>query len=229
MLGTAGFGWALEQSEERLIIAAHESVKGRIQPQHLVADFEQHFYNLGDYLLQRNLDQINVVLRRDSLPELGIRETDVSAYNRRSIREEHAVFRRAARETWLEANDQERAEIVATAQAEERRLSAPHFTYEEWSERQPKTLSMTEQQRRRLALHNQQVAASVAAPEPTQPPISLETAMRLLRLPAVAENNDLRDRILTRLNGDQALELAEQTDDSVLQAKLALYVLGERE
>jgi hypothetical protein len=214
-----------------VFIATYELLKGRIQPQHTVVSFEQHFYRLGDNLLQRDIDIVNTVLRRESQPLFHLRETAISAYNVPSIKTEHATFRSLTRDRLADADPAARDKLVAFAQMEIKQLGEPHLTYEEYESMRPDrdtALSVHEQQRRRAAINNSLSVSLTPAAQPSPPTplprqIELETALRMLRISTA--NSEARTKIIARISVDQALTLAEQIDDPTLQEALLLHVL----
>lgn len=125
--------WSLEKCEEEIVIAALGEISGLIQSgQKWQRTLECHFFELGKGFADECLNEMNGARERHGLEPILIRETAVGDYVRNRDEAMKSGRRRRACEELSQASPQVLAERLAQAKAEEKRLLAPHYTYEEF-------------------------------------------------------------------------------------------------
>jgi hypothetical protein len=210
------YAWNFEECEEFVLIAGYEDIKPYIPPdQTWVAEFENHFYQHGNGVAFRFVDEINAVRRRQVLPKLEFRETDVYDYGRSTNKLMKSEHRQRAREEVTTAGIDIRLRLVDQAAAEVTRLPPPHIPYEQYKANKRRFAEESDLSReevgRRVRAH-QQSAAPVARLQ-----LTLDKAVKMLTF---ARDPGLRSDIIDRLSGDDALAAAEQIEDADLRDAL---------
>jgi hypothetical protein len=131
--GSGFYCWSLEKCEEEIVIAALGEISGLIPPgQKWQRTLEYHFFELGKGFADEALLEMNGARRHHGLEPIPIRETAVGDYARSRDETMKSQRRCQTREELCEASPEVRAERVAQAKAEEKRLPPPHYTHEEF-------------------------------------------------------------------------------------------------
>ncbi|HVC59478.1 MAG TPA: hypothetical protein VND19_03805 [Acetobacteraceae bacterium] len=210
------FAWNFEECEELVLIAGYEEIKPYIPPdQAWFVEFENHFYQHGNGVAFRFIDEVNAVRRRQVLEKLEFRETDVYDYGRSTNKLMKSERRQRVREEVATASVDVRLRMVAHAAAEMTRLPQPHIPYEQYKANKRRYADESDLSReevgRRVRAH-QQSAAPVARLQ-----LSPDKAVKMLMF---ARDPGLRSEIIDRLSGDDALAAAEQIEDADLRDAL---------
>jgi hypothetical protein len=210
------YAWNFEECEEYVLIAGYEEIKPYIPPdQTWVVEFENHFYQHGNGVAFRFIDEINAVRRRQVLPKLEFRETDVYDYGRSTNKLMKSERRQRAREEVTAASVDVRMRMVDQAAAEVTRLPPPHIPYEQYKANKRRFAEESDLSReevgRRVRAHQQTVAPVARLQLP------LDKAVKMLTF---ARDPGLRSDIIDRLSGDDALAAAEQIEDADLRDAL---------
>ena len=216
------YAWNFEECEEVVLIAGYEEIKSLIPPgQTWAVEFENHFYQHGNGVAFRYVDEINSIRRRQILPKLEYHETDVYDYGRSANKLMKSERRQRVRDEINGASVDVRMRMVAHALAEMARLPPPHIPYEQYKMNRRRLTEEAELSRaevgRRVRAH-QQAGAAVAA----RPTLSLERALKMLTL---VSDPTLRSEIIDKLSGDDALAAAERIEDSELRDLLVRHSL----
>lgn len=125
--------WSLEKCEEEIFIVALGEIASLIPPgQKWQRTLEYHFFELGKGLADEALIEMNGARKHHGLEPISIRETAVGDYACSRDEAMKSQRRRQTREELREAGPEVRAELFAQAKAEEKRLPAPHYTYEDF-------------------------------------------------------------------------------------------------
>ena len=210
------YAWNFEECEELILIAGYEEIKPYIPPdQTWTAEFENHFYQHGNGVAFRFVDEINAVRRRQVLPKLEFRETDVYDYGRSANKLMKSERRQRVREEVGSAGTDVRLRVVAHAEAEVARLPPPHIPYEQYKATRRRHLEESDLSREEVGRRiraQQQSAAPV-----TRWQLTLDKAVKMLTF---ARDPGLRSEIIDRLSGDDALAAAEQIEDADLRDAL---------
>jgi hypothetical protein len=212
------YAWNFEECEEVILVAGYEEIKPYIPPdQTWVVEFENHFYQHGNGVAFRFVDEINAVRRRQILPKLEFRETDVYDYGRSTNKLMKSERRQRVREEVTTASVDIRLRMVAHAAADVVRLPAPHMPYEQYKANKRRLSEESDLSReevgRRVRAH-QQSATPVARP---QLGLDLDKALKMLMF---ARDPGLRSEIIDKLSGDDALAAAERIEDADLRDAL---------
>jgi hypothetical protein len=212
------YAWNFEECEEVILVAGYEEIKPYIPPdQTWVVEFENHFYQHGNGVAFRFVDEINAVRRRQILPKLEFRETDVYDYGRSTNKLMKSERRQRVREEVTTASVDIRLRMVAHAAADVTRLPAPHMPYEQYKANKRRLSEESDLSReevgRRVRAH-QQSATPVVRP---QLGLDLDKALKMLMF---ARDPGLRSEIIDKLSGDDALAAAERTEDADLRDAL---------
>jgi hypothetical protein len=212
------YAWNFEECEELILVAGYEEIKPYIPPdQTWAVEFENHFYQHGNGVAFRFVDEINAVRRRQILPKLEFCETDVYDYGRSTNKLMKSERRRRVREEIATVSVDVRLRMVAHAAADVTRLPPPHIPYEQYKANRRRYSDESDLSRaevgRRVRAH-QQSATPVAKPQLS---LDLDKAMKMLTF---ARDPGLRSEIIDRLSGDDALAAAEQVEDADLRDAL---------
>jgi hypothetical protein len=210
------YAWNFEECEELVLIAGYEEIRLCIAPdQTWVAEFENHFYQHGNGVAFRFVDEINAVRRRQILPKLEFRETDVYDYGRSTNKLMKSERRQHVREEISTASVDVKQRMVAHAAAEVARLPPPHIPYEQYKANRRRYLEESDLSReevgRRVRAHQQSTAPV------TRLQLTLDKAIKMLMF---ARDPGLRSEIIDKLSGDDALAAAEQIEDADLRDAL---------
>jgi hypothetical protein len=217
------YGWALEKSEEDVLIAAYEEIRPYIPPAQIwKVEFESHYYDYGDGVTAEFLDQINATRKRRRLDVITIRETEVYEYARSSDRPFKADRRRRFREEFNSANEKVRQRRIETAKAEMAMLPAPSMTFEEWKSREQRHKSDSFLSREEIIKRSNVQREATASLPKIKPTLPVERAVRMLEL----GSPNVWGEIISRLSPDDALAAAEQVSDVELRDALIQHSLG---
>lgn len=204
------YAWNFEECEELVLVAGYEEIKSYIPPgQTWAIEFENHFYQHGNGVAFRYVDEINAVRRRQILPKLEFQETDVYDYGRSANKLMKSERRQRLREEVTVASIDVKQRMVAHGLAEMARLPPPHIPYEQYKANKRRLTDEFELSReevgRRVRAHHQQSDAPVPKLH-----LSLDIALKMLTL---ARDPSLRSEIIDKLSGDDALMAAERIED----------------
>jgi hypothetical protein len=210
------YAWNFEECEELVLVGGYEEIKPYIPPdQTWAVEFENHFYQHGNGVAFRFVDEINAVRRRQILPKLEFHETDVYDYGRSSNKLMKSERRQRVREEVTTASVDVRMRTIAHAEAEMARLPPPHIPYEQYKATKRRHLDESDLSReevgRRVRAH-QQSATPVGRLQ-----LTLDKAVKMLTF---ARDPGLRSEIIDKLSGDDALAAAEQIEDADLRDAL---------
>lgn len=202
-------GFAMEQCEEKLLIAYFAEITSRVRAGAIWRDdFNERFYDKGEGVSMINLGHINSERKRLALPLLEIIETHVYDYARSPDRVWKADCRRHLRDEYLNLNVNGKATWVTTALNDVILLPPPHFTHEELTLRHDitkplGTLSLREQVKRQTALNGTEVKHH----EPViSSPSEVDRAIKLLLL---AIKPKTASKLIAKLAPDHALAVVE--------------------
>ena len=215
--------WALEQSEEEILIAAYEEIRGFIPPdQTWRHEFEMHFFEMGDGILFTFLDLINGVRKRRVLDTVEFQETYASDYVCSCDKQHKSKNRNRIRDELTNASVDVLQRRIEHAKAESERLPPPRTTFDEFKaghlQAKPgPELSFTEINNRARVFK----MANVSEP-PAKQTLSPDRATRMLKL---ASENMWRE-IISKLSAEDALEVAENiTENAELRDALVKHSL----
>jgi hypothetical protein len=212
------YAWNLEKCEEIVLIAGYEEIVTYIPPSATwKVPFENHLFQHGNGISFEYLDKLNSERRRRGLDPINFKETDIYDYGRSTDRLLKSEHRRRVREEIQTASIDLRQKMVEHARAEIERLPPPHQTFEEYKERQNGW--KTEQ---RLSREETAKRAEIAA-QKIEKAFDVEKAGKMLALTTDAE---LRATIIEKLSGDNALIIAQQTNDQQLRDMLIKHCLA---
>jgi hypothetical protein len=219
------YAWNFEQCEEIVLIAGYEEIRSFIPPGETWAEeFENHFFQHGNGVAFRYVDEINAVRRRRVVPRLEYRETDVFEYGRSTNKFMKSEYRRRMREELNAASVDVRLRMVTQALEDMAGLLPPHITYEDYKNNKRRFSSESDLSReevgRRLRAR-QQSDAPVPRPLPSLPPDKVLTMLKY------ATNPDLRSKIIDNLSADDALAAVGQIEDADLRDALILHSLTQ--
>jgi len=210
------YAWNFEECEELVLIAGYEEIKSHIPPgQTWAIEFENHFYQHGNGVAFRYVDEINAVRRRQILPKLEFQETDVYDYGRSANKLMKSERRRRVKEEITTASVDVRQRMIAHGLAEMSRLPPPHIPYEQYKANKRRLNDESD-------LSREEVSRRVRAQQRSDAPpaklgLSLDIAMKMLTL---ARDPGLRSEIIDKMSGDDALAAAEQVDDAEMRDAL---------
>lgn len=218
---TNQFAWNFEECEETVLIAAYEEVKGLIPPGQIwQIEFENHFYQHGNGVAFRYVDEINAVRRRAVLPKIEFQETDVYEYGRSTNKLMKSERRQRVRDDLAAQPTDQRLRTIEHARAEVSRLPPPHIPYEQYKANkrrlQEEGDSSREEVGRRVRAFQQ---SEVVRPKPS---LDVERAVKMLGL---VSDPALRLEIIDKLSSDDALEVAERVDDTEMRDALVRHSL----
>lgn len=217
------FAWNFEQCEEIVLIDLFDKIKPFILPEAAWRpDFEYHFFQHGNGILARFLDEINAVARRRGLETFTVRETDVFDYGRTPNKLMKSEHRKRVLEELLNASYDARVERVNVAREAVAQLPPPHQVYEEYKKKREwlsatSRASREEVSRRRAALDN------AARPAPKSSTLELDKAVTMLQF---ASSADLRDDIIRRLSSEEAVNALPLIEDAATRDALIRHSLS---
>jgi hypothetical protein len=219
--GTNRFAWNLNRCEEILIITAYNEIARFVPPDlEWLHEFEHIFYDAGKGIGFHLLAAINEVRKRKRLKPLVLRETDIGPNERRLDSTLRAKERRRLRDELATLSPPKRAEAVEEATEQAASLPPPHFTWDQYRARQDwidddrHTLTQEEISRRLNA-----VASTAAAAPPVKPAREAADA-RFIKMLTLASDPALHEEIISALEPDAALDLAERVEDPALRNAL---------
>src|SRR5260221_2898566 len=204
--------YSLERCEEVVLLDAYLQVARRIPPDqsYFRSQFEKHYFEIGNGVAQSFVDQLNSHLRRCRIPEVIIRETEISDYGRNPDRSMKADRRQQLRTALETMPKKQRTAIVAHALTEMDELPAPHRTVAEYE---------VERKRR------QQVAPTrvIMVPQPPQRPAL--KAEEMLRLLGATDDEELRNQVISRMPTSDLVAHVTDVPDQTLRNRLIAEVL----
>jgi hypothetical protein len=246
--------WTLEQPEEIILIDSFEHVRSRVgTDMPWWHEFEHNYFTDGLALLENIKVKLNTQLKRIGKPDIELRETEASLYNRNADRQMRAGKRRAILAELIGKTPEERARMVDHAYLEVANLPDTRQTWVEYSRHRNSfnnnsnnSLSAVEVVRRQTIVENAQqpqpyLALATAAftpafaqpafAQPVQPaangtpaPTPLAPA-QALKLLAATSVPELHDRILPRVNRDGLFEMLDTDLPQPLKDKIVELIL----
>jgi hypothetical protein len=210
------YGWALEEPEERLLIAAYHDAEPRIPGTvKWKAEFLLNFYQLGTGVTHYTVDALNTQLRRLGKDQLTFVETNPDEYARNPDRPLKAELRCKLRDNYLALDTAGIIQFVNAAKAAVELLDPPHTPYEKHKEQQRQLsagtdLQVVEIQRRKAAL-----TTSKTKPK-SDDDVATDRAMVLLRL---TRSPETAARIIDSLTPDAAFAATQRegVDPEILE------------
>jgi hypothetical protein len=215
------YAWNFERCEELVLIAGYEEIKAFIPPGLTwPEEFENHFYQHGNGVAFRFIDEINSVRRRRVMPRLEFKETDVLEYGRSTNKLMKSEHRRRVREEVNAASFDVRLRMVTQASEEMKGLLPPHITYEEYKSNRRRFQNESDLSREEVGRRVRARQLSDApAPRP-QPSLNPDKALTMLKY---ASSPELRSKIIDSLSPDDALAAVGQVEDAELRDALILH------
>ena len=217
---TNQFAWNFEECEETVLIAAYEEIKGQIPSgQAWAVEFENHFYQHGNGVAYRYIDEINAVRRRAVLSKIEFQETDVYEYGRSSNKLMKSERRQRVRDELAAMPTDQRARLLEHARAEVARLPPPHIPYEVYKANKKRLAEEADASREEVGRRMRAFQTDAGRPKVN---LDVEKALKMLSL--VSDPN-LRLEIIDRLSSDDALEAASRVEDAELRDALVRHSL----
>jgi hypothetical protein len=217
------FAWSFEKCEEEILIGAYDDVSKYVSPeQSWKLRFENHFFDHGNGIAVDLIDHINSARRRRILPPVEIRETDVFVYGRMRDKLFKSTHRLRVWDELRKLSIEARDRRIEFAKEEERRLPAPHFTYEKFKRRRQQHRVENRLTPVEIAKREHVLQAAQAARAGGSGKLTVERATRLLTL----ASPNMWAEIIRRLSSEDALDVAEKITDAKLRDALVGRSLG---
>lgn len=212
------FGLSMEICEEKLLIAAFVDIEGRVASEAWPHDFRQHFFTSGAGVAEMYIKSINAVRTRIGIDAIEFQETRPLDYCKLNDRPLKAKNRQGWHSDYRELDTADRVKWFYAAQTEIATLPLAYLPYEQQRrfERNNRfvdgsILSQREMSNRAMAVAQDTLVKDALA---LAPALALkERAIKQLRLVPI-EADDTITAILSRLDPDLALEIANEFEDS---------------
>jgi hypothetical protein len=207
----------MERCEEKWLLAAYFEIERRIPPtsKRWKDEFEFNFFDHGNGVTEEMLVHINAERRRRNLDPIKITETDIFDYGRYPTKLEKSVMRRQMRDEYLNLDTLEKMRWKSLAIRETVALPPPHYTLEEYEQRNgckpDGVLSARERQLRMEAIVR--AGPPMASQPPAQPSTAtkFDTTSKAIRQLKLVTNPETIAKIIAALSPDDALAIAEST------------------
>jgi hypothetical protein len=226
-INSSQYAWNFEECEELVLIAGYEEIKSSVPPSVTwPIEFENHFYQHGNGVAFRYVDEINAVRRRLVKPRLDYIETDVFEYGRSSIKLMKSEHRRRVRDELATASIEVRLRMVARALEDMKGLPPPHLTFEQYKANNRKFSDESDSSRKEAGRRLQALERSTIRISKPPPVLSLEQKVMALNF---ASGPDLRAKIIETMSPDEALgtlALVENADlrDALIRRGFSGYL-----
>jgi hypothetical protein len=219
------YSWAFEECEETVFVAAYEEIVPLIAPdERWRFAFEDHFYRRGDWAAIININNINVVRRRNGLPLVQFEETHVYDYGRELDRSVVVQRRCRLRDELAAMDDVTRARHLDACRAAIKRLPQPDIPAADRmkmrEKREAENAASFEAAKRRAAVEAEKERQAAAE----QKKLDVETAAELLRL---ADDPEDQDEIIARVPEAELIDLAKKVENAEVRKKIIRHRLGK--
>lgn len=243
-IGKHHIGYNFELCEERYFLACYHEIEPRIPPTaQWHRTFVDNFYRHGNGVSDSAIDAINAERRRLGMEVMEFSETDIYDYARNTDRMWRSQQRQSMRDQYLKLDTANRVRWRDTAHDEMQHLPPPHRTLQEIEAEQREREEAINRQvleRRQRALEAARASDAEAQKQlvlpgkddqPDRPDVSphSEQINRFRRLFALASKEETIERLLSKLTVEQALEIAEDSEDAELRDRLVNRILDADE
>lgn len=218
--------WGTNLCEEMFIIASFENIKRYIRPGSAwKSEYEDRFYTKGQAISQTTINFINLELKRQSMKEINLVETDIGEYARENDTSKRAKFRCDMADKYEAMTLRDRNEWYNQAIEAMKAQTPPHYTQAEHAFAYPEKTTLP------VITPPTSIATQIAAqvkPQATAKPTPQDMAgSKVLKLLKLAKKADTIALLVERLTPDEAMTACESGDfDDEIMNTLILKAVG---